>query len=375
MSLRLVLAGLGHAHLFVLEALAHGRLAGCEVLVCTGEQEHVYSGMVPGWLGGRYDRSELTLDTDALCRWAGATRVPHHVRGVDPIARTVTIDTGERITFDLCSIAVGSQPAGLNVPGAREHALPLKPLHNVQRLRERLAALARAGSGAVTIVGAGLAGLEMAFAARARLEQDGASGDAIAVRVIGREDALVPERGARLARHLERACRRGRVALLLGVTVREVRADALLLSDGRTLPSDLTVWATGAAAPTWLAESGLPVDDRGFLLVDEHLRTLGAAHVLAAGDCATPASWRGTPKAGVYAVRQGPVLADTLSAVVSGRALPSPYAPQRQFLALVNTGDGRAIASRGAFAVEGRWAMHWKDRLDRAFIARFRARR
>ncbi len=375
MTKRLVLAGLGHAHLFVLEALAQGRLAGCEVLVCTGEQEHVYSGMVPGWLGGRYDRSELVLDTDALCRWAGATRVPHHVRGVDPVARTVTLDNEERVPFDLCSIAVGSTPAGLEAPGAREHAVPLKPLHNVQRLHDTLAELARHGSGAVTIVGAGLAGLEMAFAARARLEQCGAHGDAITVRVIGRERGLVPERGARLARQLERACTRRRVTLELGVTVHEVRADALRLSDGRTLPSQLTVWATGAAAPAWLAESGLSVDDRGFLLVDAHLRALGASHVFAAGDCATPASWRATPKAGVYAVRMGPVLADALSAVVQGRALPASYAPQRQFLALVNTGDGRAIASRGAFAVEGRWAMRWKDRLDRAFIARFRTRR
>ncbi len=372
--MRLVLAGLGHAHLFVLEALARGRLPGCEVFVCTGEQEHVYSGMVPGWLGGRYDRSELALDTDALCRWAGATRLPHHVRGVDPVARTVTLDNEEQVPFDLCSIAVGSKPAGLDVPGAREHAVPLKPLDNVQRLHERLAARARDGTGAVTIVGAGLAGLEMAFAARARLEQCGAGGDAVTVTVIGREPGLMPERGPRLARRLERACVRRRVSLQLGVTVEAVRTDSLLLSDGRTQPSHLTVWATGAAAPAWLAETGLPVDERGFLLVDEQLRTLGAAPVFAAGDCATPASWRGTPKAGVYAVRMGPVLADTLSAVVQGRALPSAYAPQRQFLALVNTGDGRAIASRGALVVEGRWVMWWKDRLDRAFIARFATR-
>lgn len=366
-----MLAGLGHAHLFVLEALATGALDGCDVVVCTGEAEHVYSGMVPGWLGGRYQRSELSLDTDELCRRSGATRLPHHVCGLDPVSRRITLDNGDTLAFDLCSVAVGSTPAGLDVPGARTHAIPLKPLHNVERLHAQLSALAHRGHGAVTVVGAGLAGLEMALAARARLTLAGDVTRAVSITVLGVERALVPERGAALARQLVRACERQQVAVRLGVRVVRVHEDALELAEGTRVPSDHTIWATGAAAPGWLAASGLPVDDRGFLLVDEHLRSPGAAHVFAAGDCATPASWVGTPKAGVYAVRMGPVLARTLASVVQQRALPAPYRPQRRFLALVNTGDGRAIASRGSLAVSGRWAMWWKDRLDRAFMQRF----
>jgi selenide, water dikinase len=181
----------------------------------------------------------------------------------------------------------------------------------------------------------------------------------------------VPERGAMLARALLAACARQQVTVQLGARVTRVHADALELESGERLRSDCTVWATGAAAPTWLAASGLPIDARGFLLVDEHLRSPGAPQVFGAGDCVTPVSWPGTPKAGVYAVRMGPALARTLAAAVHQRELPAPYRPQRQFLALVNTGDGRAIASRGALAVTGRWAMWWKDRLDRAFMARF----
>jgi len=368
---RVVLAGLGHAHLFVLEALATGALEGCDVVVCTGEAEHVYSGMVPGWLAGRYARAELSLDTEQLCRWAGATRMPHHVRGLDPVARRITLDNGDTLAFDLCSVAVGSTPAGLDTPGAAAHAIPLKPLHHVERLRTRLSALARTGRGAVTVVGAGLAGLEMALAARARLTQEGASADAVTITVLGMEPTLVRERGAMLARQLRQACDRQHVTVRLGVQVARVHADALELGDGTRVPSDCTVWATGASAPSWLAASGLPVDARGFLLVDEYLRSPGAAHVFAAGDSATPLSWPGTPKAGVYAVRMGPALARALADAVQQRAPTAPYRPQRQFLALVNTGDGRAIASRGALAVSGRWAMRWKDRLDRAFIARF----
>ena len=109
------------------------------------------------------------------------------------------------------------------------------------------------------------------------------------------------------------------------------------------------------------------------MLVDDHLRSISAAHVFAAGDCATLDSAPRTAKAGVYAVRMGPLLARALAAAVQGAPPPERFEPQARWLALVNTGDGRAIASYGPFAVEGAWAMRWKDRIDEAFIRRFAA--
>ena len=91
----------------------------------------------------------------------------------------------------------------------------------------------------------------------------------------------------------------------------------------------------------------------------------------AAGDAATPADAKGTPKAGVYAVRMGPQLVGTLTALLSGVTPDSSWRPQRRFLALLSTGDDRAIASWGPFAAEGRWAMTLKDRIDRRFLTRF----
>ena len=77
------------------------------------------------------------------------------------------------------------------------------------------------------------------------------------------------------------------------------------------------------------------------------------------------------PKAGVYAVRQGPVLADNLRAVLVGRA-PRRYRPQRRALALLATADGGAIAAWGPHAAQGLAWGWWKDRIDRGFIARYR---
>jgi selenide, water dikinase len=279
--------------------------------------------------------------------------------------------SGEVVAFDVCSLAVGSAPAGLDTPGAAEHAVPLKPLHRVQQIVEQVDALAERGSGAVSIVGGGLAGVEMALAVRSRLSRQRGSASAVAVGVISRETTLASGRSRSLSRKLAQACARHGISLHLGSYVQAVTPSAVTFANGVLLPSDLTIWATGPSAVPWLAASGLTVDPRGFVLVDDFLRSTSHAHVFAAGDCATLDSARGTPKAGVYAVRMGPFLARGLAAALRGTAPRERFVPQSRWLALVNTGDGGAIASYGPFALSGEWAMRWKDRIDQTFIARF----
>jgi len=153
-----------------------------------------------------------------------------------------------------------------------------------------------------------------------------------------------------------------------------VHEDALQVEGaGRPLFADLVVWAPGAAPPPLLAASpGLPLDPAGFLRVRSTLQVEGFDELFAAGDCATLAEHPWVPKAGVYAVRQGPVLDANLRAHLAGAAL-RPYRPQRVFLALLNLGDRRALAVRRPFVAGGRLAWHLKDRIDRRFVARFRA--
>lgn len=367
---RLVLAGLGHSHLFILEAAIHGRLPECDLVVCTGEPYHVYSGMVPGWLGGRYAADEVFLPVGPLVKAAGATWRQAHVADLDPVARTVTLADGSTEPYDLCSVAVGSIPTGLDLPGAREHAVPLKPLDNIRQIVLRLEALAASGGGNVVVVGGGVAGVEIAFGVAARLKLLGA-GDRVTVRLVGREPRPAMDRGTRVIRRVQRALVRNGITYMPNTEVVAITPSSVETAVG-TLPADLVIWATGPAAPPWLSQTGLKTDERGFLLVDDHLRSIGMPDVLAAGDCATLDSHRGTDKAGVYAVRMGPRLVELIQHALGGAPLPKPYTPQRNWLALLNTGDGRAIASRNGFALEGEWAMKWKDRIDREFMARFR---
>jgi selenide,water dikinase len=151
------------------------------------------------------------------------------------------------------------------------------------------------------------------------------------------------------------------------VTVRE---GGLELEGGEGFDAQAAVWATGADEPTWIAESGLATDPRGFVAVRDTLQSASHPEVFAAGDCATIIG-DSRPKSGVIAVRQGPILAGNLRRVLAGASLEPFRAPARA-LALISCGDRHAVASWASLALEGAWVWRCKDRIDRRFVQRYR---
>jgi len=362
---------MGHAHLFVLEAVRAGQLGDVDLVVCTATDYHVYSGMLPGWLGGRYALDALSFDVRALVAAAGGTWVAQHACAVDAAARTVRLANGSVVSFDLCSIAVGSAVAAASTPGVGDVAWPVKPLDEVVAFAARVDALRQRGSGHIVVVGGGIAGVELALNARART----ADTPGVTVSVVMRGDRVAAERGTRASALCERALAEAAVSVWRGVTVASVNADAVCGrrdDEAVRVPADAVIWATGAAAPAWLADGGLPVTADGYLPVGETLRVRGTDGVFAAGDVATLEHAPETPKAGVYAVRMGPHLVESLRHGLQGGLAPRPYRPQRRWLSLMNAGDGSAIVSWGPFALRARWAMRLKDAIDQRFVARFR---
>ncbi len=151
-------------------------------------------------------------------------------------------------------------------------------------------------------------------------------------------------------------------------------AERVLLDNGDGWPYDALLWVTGAVSHRLLRDSGLPVEERGFVRTRSTLQVLGHDSLFAVGDCATLIDHPRTPKAGVYAVRQGPYLADNLRSLLTGRPLRA-YRPQRDFLTLLNLGDGTALGAKWGLSFGGRWVMRLKDRIDRRFMRRFQVDR
>ena len=175
--------------------------------------------------------------------------------------------------------------------------------------------------------------------------------------------------GAAAGQALEGLCRRRGVALVLGAPA-DVSCAGITLGGRGTLDAQAVIWSTGAAAARWIGTTGLATDALGFVAVNRCLQSLSHREVFAVGDCASNAE-QAWPKSGVFAIRQGPVLAANLLRALAGQPLKTfPFSPHA--LAILNCGGRYALASWRGAALEGRWVWRWKDSLDRRFMRRFK---
>jgi NADH dehydrogenase FAD-containing subunit len=209
--------------------------------------------------------------------------------------------------------------------------------------------------------------VELAFATAAVFAAAKAPANVI---LIEAGEGILPGYSPRFVARAGQALAARGVAVRTGTPVERVKEGAVVLLNGERLAADEVVWVTGAVALPFLPASGLPVDRRGFLLVDRALRSVADPRVFAAGDCATLADRRELAKAGVYAVREAPILWRSLAAALGGGE-PPRYEPQSSFLALLNTGDGRALLRWRRLVAHGRWAWWLKDWIDRGFMRRY----
>jgi selenide,water dikinase len=366
---RVVLLGGGHAHVHVLSRAALAPLPGAEIVLVSPFERHHYSGMVPGYLQGTYGENELAFDLRAIAARAGARFVQAKAERIDAGARTVELN-GERLSWDLLSVDVGSEPAGLETPGAREHAYSVRPMSRAVALRRRaeeLLSASRERSVAIVVVGGGAAGVEVALALERLGRGRGSRPD---VTIVEAEGRLLAGFSSRLRRLAEGLLFNRRIHIRTGRTVSLVRPEGVGFDDGTDAPSDLTIWLTGAAPPALFARSDVPKDPHGFLFVDETLRAVDGAQIFGAGDCIGIAGHPSLAKAGVYAVREAPVLEHNLRAALEGRPLRR-YRPQESYLALMNSADGSALWRW--HALSGHSAMAWraKNAIDRAFMRRY----
>ncbi|MCU0906465.1 MAG: selenide, water dikinase SelD, partial [Rhodobacteraceae bacterium] len=365
MTRDLVLLGGGHTHALVLRAWAMRPLPGARLTLVNPGPTAPYTGMLPGLVEGLYARDDLDIDLVRLARAAGARLILDRACGPDLAARTVRLEKGMPVPFDLLSIDVGVTSALPDVPGAGL-VVPAKPLDAfADRWAGFLDAAVAGGPADAAVIGGGVAGVELAVS-MARALARAAPGRAT-VALIAR-GALLGGLPAGVQTRMRDALRQAGVTVHDHATVTAVTADAVLTEAG-PVPSRFTVGAAGARPHDWLAATGLPQRD-GYLTVDAFLRSTGDPGVYAAGDCADFAA-RPLPKAGVHAVRQAPVLLHNLRAELTG-AMRRPYRPQRDFLKLISTGDRGAIGTKWGLSAQGTWVWRWKDAIDRRFMDRFR---
>lgn len=358
-----VLIGGGHAHALALRLFAMRPLPGLLLTLINPGPAAPYTGMLPGLIAGHYRRDEIFIDLVRLARFAGAALVLDHAIAIDPVAKRIHLAHRPPLAYDLCSIDIGIGSGLPGIPGAEDHAVAAKPLGAYVEAWEAFLAR-RPAMPHLVIVGAGVGGVELALASAHRLQGQGARPQ---ITLIDRAETALPQIGpaarARLMTELDRAG----IAFRPGCELARVEAASVTLTTGEVLRSDFTLLVAGGQPQPCLAQSGLAMQD-GFVTVGPTLQTSDPA-ILAAGDCAHLAH-APRPKAGVFAVREAPVLAHNLRALASGGQLKR-YQPQRDYLKLVSTGAKSAVADKFGLRAGGPWLWRLKDRIDRRFMAMF----
>ena len=379
---RVLVVGGGAAGLGVARRLERHRRRGAPVRVTLIDRDphSTYQPLLPDVAAGTVEPRHVLI---ALRRALSTTRVltgtvlevddPHHRVRVE-----LADGTRRRVRYDLLVLAPGSATRAGPVTGLEDHAWSFRTVQDAVGLRDHVlrrleqAAVAdpvrRAGLVTFVVVGGGYAGVE-ACAELAELTAHAHAQHREGLTqprwiLVHSGPRLLPELPAELGERTARELATRGVQLRLQVHVSAVDAKSVTLDDGTVLDAHTVVWAAGTEPHPLLAASGLPRAASGRLAVAPTLQVQGHLHVFAAGDAAAVPDLLDADRDAVtaptaqHAVRQAPVLADNIAALIAGTRLRS-YA-HRHAGSMVTLGRRRGVADVHGHPLTGRsaWALH-----------------
>ena len=362
----LVFIGGGHTHALAIRAMAMRPVKGVRLTLISEQTLTPYSGMLPGYVAGHYSYEQAHIDLNRLCQWGNVRWIEGRVIDIDVCNRIAIVVVGNsshqvEVSYDIVSLDIGSTP-DRSVVGAERFAVGVKPVSQFAATWNGLLETASDASQSTWgVIGAGAGGVELVLAMAHRL-------DHLNYHLVYPGAHVLPGYPDKLVAIAEDKLRDNGIALHPGFRVAEVTQQGLVSTDNQTLSLDQSIWCTGASGSVWLRQTELKTSDRGFVEVDEYLRSVSHPQVFASGDCADMLH-DPRPKAGVYAVRQAPFLVDNLrAALTSGNSRKVTL--QNDFLSLVSLGDKSAVGCRGGRVASGRWVWRLKDHIDNKFMRR-----
>ena len=406
-----VLVGGGHAHVYVLKNFTMNPEPGIRVTLVAKDVATPYSGMLPGHVSGKYTYDECHVDLGKLCREGGHRLIHDECVGIDDTNKRVMLKNQPSVKYDVCSLDIGITPGMLPSPSSsfqsaeaatsrcKEETLlvtPVKPIATFatrfENVLEHFKALCESKRERgederfrVVVVGGGAGGVELAlamerrFASEVKQTSSSSSSSSSSPSSLPYQFALVTRdkvlkgHGTSAREKILAALKSRNFEVYENDGVEDVKESSLSLQSGKKLSFNECVWCTDAKAQKWLeTDTNLELNEKGFVNIKATLESTNIPDVFAVGDVCNNIE-HPRPKAGVYAVRQGPPLAQNLRRRCVGENTV-PFTPQKTCLALISTGDGHAIASYGSRS----WGAHdsaigerlwqWKDKIDKKWM-------
>jgi pyridine nucleotide-disulfide oxidoreductase family protein len=372
----LVLIGGGHSSAIALKLWGLNPIPGINLTLISDVKQTPYSGMLPGLVAGFYTYQEAHINLETLAQFAQAKLIIGRAIGLDLEQNRVIGDRFSPIPFNYLSIDIGSTPNTISVPGAQVYATPAKPVPQFLQTWNQLLTEFKVDPRqplSLGIVGGGAGGVELALNMQHQLEkicrEARQSSNKLQIHLFHQGKQVLSGHNSWVSNRLEKILIKRDIQLHLREKVKQLLSHQVICESGLTVECDYIFWVTQASAPSWIKESGLAVDNKGFILVKDTLQSASHSYIFAAGDIATMENYS-RPKAGVFAVRQGKPLFTNWQNLIKGQSLIS-YIPQKRYLALIGTGDQSAIASWGSWGWQSPLLWWLKDYIDRKFMNHF----
>jgi NADH dehydrogenase FAD-containing subunit len=358
---QLLLVGAGHAHLHVLKQLGETSLPDTEVTLLAPSRYQYYSGMFSGCAEGLYTLDDMRINIEPLADQSGTQWIKGAAISVDPERKVILTDKGKLQGYDMVSFDIGSLTQGTDIPGVVEHANTVKPNYRMADVIEKARHADR-----LVVVGGGAGGVEMSLSLQSWRVKNRKSSS---ISLISAGE-LLQGRGRKAAKKAASLLNKSGVDLYSGDSVKKVMQGKLVTKTNRILPFDTLLWLTGAKPQKLFINGNLPVDEKGYLLVEDTLQVKRYPSIFAAGDCATLSEYPNMEKSGVHAVRQAPVLWENLKGFL-GDGNGEKYVPPPSTLSILSTGNKTGLFLYKGKAFYGKWVWKMKNRIDRRFMKQY----